>query len=153
MSKPTAIDALSIAKLDLKQESQLDAIFPIIKQLRPHLNIANFKELIVQMSSENYEVWACLNAEKEILAIAGIRVYTDFVRGPHLYIDDLICDQRHRSSGVGAFLLHEIEKVAMAKGIPNLRLSCVIENLGALKFYERLGWQRRAYALVKKITA
>jgi ribosomal protein S18 acetylase RimI-like enzyme len=139
-----------ITELDLRESKNLDSAFPIMKQLRTHLDRKLFGDLAEQMIKENYRLWAYWNHD-QILGLLSTRVYTDFVRGSHLYIDDLVTDSDARSCGIGAALLQHAEKIAQDLKLPVLRLCCVLENEAGMKFYRREKWKERAWALVKKI--
>ena len=139
-----------ISELDLRESKNLDSAFPIMMQLRTHLDRKQFGELAEQMIQENYRLWAYWE-DNRILGLLSTRVYTDFVRGSHLYIDDLVTDSGSRSRGIGAALLQHAEKIAQNLKLPVLRLCCVLENEAGMKFYRRENWKERAWALVKKI--
>lgn len=133
----------------IESEDDLLRIFPLIRQLRKHLTEETFMEHYASMSFEEYELWSYEENQKSV-GLIGMRVCTDFVRGTHLYVDDLVTDEEHRSQGIGAKLLNFAEEEAKKRNLPSLRLACVIENASGLKFYEREGWIRRSYNLVKK---
>lgn len=141
----------SIIELDLQSDTQLDAAFPVMRQLRPHLDRKQFGALVRRMATENYRLWA-YGREGRILGLVSTRVYTDLVRGAHLYIDDLVTTEESRSQSIGAKLLTHAEALARELSLPSLRLCCALTNTGLMKFYEREGWTSRAYALVKNAT-
>ena len=137
-------------QIDLNNSSELEAAFELLKQLRSHLTFDTFRENIFKLKNENYELWS-LQVGGRIVALAGLRTYTDFVRGTHLYIDDLVVDQSLRSQGYGAKLLKFTEDLCSEKSLPSLRLACAHENKKGYAFYQREGWTDRACAFVKKI--
>ena len=137
-------------QIDLNNSSELDAAFELLKQLRTHLTFESFRENISKLKKENYELWS-LQDNGSIVALAGLRTYTDFVRGTHLYVDDLVVDQNLRSQGYGAKLLAFTEKLCSEKGLPSLRLACAHENKKGYSFYQREGWTDRSCAFVKKV--
>jgi ribosomal protein S18 acetylase RimI-like enzyme len=65
-------------------------------------------------------------------------------------------DASCQGQGIGKYLIHDLEKFFQRRNIEYYRLDTLIENAGARKFYERLGFQQvetRADSLVfvKKI--
>jgi GNAT superfamily N-acetyltransferase len=128
----------------------MDAAFSVMKQLRTHLDLQAFRTRLNHMQHESYELWALYHDQK-VLGLVSTRLYTDLVRGTHLYIDDLVTDANTRSQGIGAVLLKHAEELAQKHGCEILRLCCVIENEAGMRFYRREGWKERAFALVKKI--
>jgi GNAT superfamily N-acetyltransferase len=99
---------------------------------------------------DGYEIVAIEEAN-QILAVMGYRVLSDFVRGKHIYVDDLVTSEQCRSQGLGAVLLKYAEGVATELGCSTLRLCAVLENERGLQFYDKQGWTKRAFALTKRI--
>lgn len=135
----------------LTSDADLKNAFPVLKELRPHLEYEEFKRLYsLAHTNEGYTLVA-LQSEDTILAVMGYRFITDFIRGTHLYIDDLVSTESMRSQGLGEKLLHHAEDLARKAHCKSLRLCTGTDNDGGIRFYERLGWRKRAYAYTKKI--
>lgn len=139
-----------IKKLDLGNIQEIDKIYPLVQQLRPKLTLNTFRDDIEKMKSEKYELWVYEIDEKYLGAI-GLREYTDFVRGQHLYVDDLVVDAEMRSQKIGAKLLRFAEEETRLRELPSLRLSCALENVRAARFYEKQSWTKRSAVFVKGI--
>lgn len=134
-----------------KNKYELERCYPVMKELRPHLSFEDYFSIYEQShASDGYEIVA-IEAEGEILAVMGYRFLSDFVRGQHVYVDDLVSTEKARSQGLGAELLKFAENVALENGCKSLRLCTGIENERGIKFYDRNGWTKRAYAYVKKL--
>lgn len=135
----------------VKSQNDFARCYPVLKELRPHLSFDDFLSIYEQAHQANqYEVVA-VEKNGEIHAVMGYRILWDFVRGKHLYIDDLVSTESKRSLGHGQALLEFAETVARTKGCNSLRLCAVIENERAIKFYDRLGWKKRSFAYTKKL--
>lgn len=131
--------------------SDLERCYPVIKELRPHLSFDEYLSIYEQShASDGYEIVAIEENEK-ILAVMGYRFLSDFVRGKHVYVDDLVSTENARSRGLGAELLTFAEAVAKETGCKSLRLCTGIENERAIKFYDRNAWTKRAFAFTKKM--
>jgi hypothetical protein len=74
-----------IRKLDLQNSNDVEVAFTIIKQLRVHLSFEEFRTSIAKLIAENYELWAYFEGN-QLARLASSRVYTDLVRGTHIYI-------------------------------------------------------------------
>ena len=135
----------------VKKPQDLERCFLIMKELRPHLSREEYQEIYKQSQAmDGYEIVA-LEVAGEVVAAMGYRFLYDFVRGKHVYIDDLVSSEKARSKGYGAELLEFAEKIAKENDCKVLRLCAVLENTRGIQFYERNGWTRRAFALTKKI--
>lgn len=135
----------------VKGEADLKRCYPVMKELRPHLSFEDYLSIYKQAhASDGFEIVAIENSEG-ILAIMGYRFLSDYVRGRHVYVDDLVSTERARSQGLGAELLKYAEKVAAESGCKSLRLCTGIENERGITFYNRNGWTKRAFAYTKKL--
>ncbi len=130
----------------------LKRCFPLMKELRAHLEYRAFVDIYEQAHKTNgYEIVA-LEKDGHVVALMGYRFLYDYVHGKHVYIDDLVTTESVRSQGVGAQLLQYAESIAQKNNCKNLRLCTGIENELGKKFYERNGWNLRAVVFKKKIT-
>ena len=135
----------------IQTRTDLERCYLVIKELRPHLSFDEFISVYDEShSSDGYELVAIEEGEK-IVAVMGYRFLSDFVRGRHLYIDDLVSAGSARSRGLGAELLNFAETVCRQSGLSSLRLCTGIENERGVNFYERNGWTKRAFAYAKKL--
>jgi len=134
-----------------KSKTDLERCFPILKELRPHLS---FEDCIAIYNdshlADGYEIVA-IEQEREIVAVMGYRFLSDFVRGKHVYVDDLVSTEKARSLGLGAELLRFAEDIARKHNCQSLRLCTGIENERGVQFYDRNGWTKRAFAYTKKL--
>ena len=121
-----------------------------MKELRPHLSYEEFVEIYEESNKANgYEIVA-IESDGKILALMGYRFLSDYVRGKHVYIDDLVSTESARSQGLGAKLLAYADEIAKQNGCKSLRLCTGVENTRGSQFYEKNGWTKRAYAYTKK---
>ena len=122
-----------------------------MKELRPHVSYPDFISLYEKAhSTDGYDIVA-VEVGTEVVAVMGYRVLHDYVHGTHLYIDDLVSTESHRSKGWGTMLLAHAEEVARVAGCSGLRLCTGVENERGKMFYEKNGWIPRALAFKKKL--
>lgn len=130
----------------------LERCYPVMKELRPHLRFEDYISIYKEShSSDGYQIVA-IEDKGKILAVMGYRFLSDYVRGKHVYIDDLVSTENARSNGLGAELLKFAEEIGKHAGSQSLRLCTGIENERGVKFYDRNGWTKRAFAYTKKIS-
>lgn len=134
-----------------KNKADLERCFPVMKELRPHLSLEDYFSIYENAhKNDGYEIVA-VEENNQILAVMGYRLLSDFVRGKHIYIDDLVSSESVRSQGLGAELLKYAENKARELNCKSLRLCTGIDNERGVKFYENNGWTKRAYAYTKKL--
>ncbi|WP_374076064.1 GNAT family N-acetyltransferase [Bdellovibrio bacteriovorus] len=135
----------------VKGKTDLERCYPIMKELRPHLSFEEYIAIYNEAHiADGYEIVA-IEDKGQIMAVMGYRFLSDYVRGRHVYVDDLVSTEKARSQGLGAELLKFAEEIAKASGCSTLRLCTGIENDRGVKFYERNGWTKRAFAYTKKL--
>ncbi len=129
---------------EIKSLDQARNIYPLIKELREHLDEETFLKLFALAQSESaYQLLAAYEGS-ECLGLMGFRFLTDFVHGRHLYIDDLGVSEAHRSRGLGRQFLEKAKQIAAQNGCQRLRLCTGLQNEKAKTFYEKNGWDLKA---------
>lgn len=118
-------------------DDEILACFPVLRQLRPALDQGTFVADVRRMQDQGY-LLASLR-DGDIAAVAGYRYFEMFAFGPTLYVDDLVTDDRRRSSGYGERLLTWLKEEAIRNGCRYLTLDSGTKRLRAHEFYRRHG--------------
>ena len=108
--------------------------FPVMRQLRPHLNEADFVERISAQRRQGYQLLAAV-VDRRPAALAGFRVIENLAWGRFVYIDDLVTDEACRSQGYGALLLDWLVDYCRDHGLAELHLDSGVQRFGAHRFY------------------
>lgn len=135
---------------EVTSPEELEKIFQVIRQLREHLSFQDFTELYDEARRADQFTLVGAFLQDQCVGAMGYRTLFDFLHGKHLYIDDLVTSQAHRSHGIGAKLLKHAENQAAELQCQSLRLCTGIDLHPAQRFYEREGWQKRSVAYKKK---
>jgi ribosomal protein S18 acetylase RimI-like enzyme len=145
-----SIEGMDKKIFQIESESDLQRAFVCLRDLRPHLSDLELTEIYRMACERDSYGFVVMELQGEVVALLGYRILYDFIRGKHLYIDDLITVEKHRSRGFGADLLKYAEGLARGLDCKSLRLCTGIENEAAIRFYERNGWRKKAYAFTKR---
>ncbi len=113
---------------------QILGCFPIIFQLRPHLDQAKFVEQVRYQMEEGYQL-AFLEVEKQAVAVAGFRISNCLASGKFLYIDDLVVDELKRSHSYGKQLFQWLIEYASNHDCKHLSLDSGVQRFAAHRFY------------------
>ena len=105
----------------------------------------NEDELKVIIKNDTTPVFVCVNDEDAVCGHAfcihkqekNDNVLTDIKT---LYIDDICVDENCRRMNVGRMLYDHVREYAESEGFYNITLNVWTCNLGAMKFYETLGF-------------
>jgi GNAT superfamily N-acetyltransferase len=130
-------------------DEDIAACYPVLRQLRPKLDISTFVADVRRMQQEGYVLASLRDGlaslrDGDVRAVAGYRYYELFATGLTLYIDDLVTDAEHRSSGYGERLLDWLKNEATHHGCKFLTLDSGLKRAGAHRFYRRHGLEEIA---------
>ena len=139
----TADARLVIRKLET---AELASVVPLVVQLRPHLDEAEFLQRVAAQEKLGYELYAAF-ISNEAVGLAGMRPVCTLARGHHMHLDDLMITETLRSQGLGAKLLAFAEAEAKRRGLGKLFLDA---RQQAIPFYERNGYAFHPSPLMRK---
>jgi GNAT superfamily N-acetyltransferase len=139
----------SIKELTTKNE-WLEA-FPVMYELRTHLDENAYLELLYKMVDEGYKMFALFN-DIQIVAVTGVIIRTNFYDGRHIFVYDLVTRSSVCSKGYGEKLLTYIEQWGKEHGCEKVALDSGLQRMDAHRFYEnRMGFGKFSYGFKKII--
>ncbi|MGG5255132.1 GNAT family N-acetyltransferase [Neobacillus sp. SM06] len=126
--------------------------FPVMKQLRTHLNEEEFLTMVEKAASlEGYKI-AALYTENEVVAVTGFMPMITLYNGEFIWVCDLVTDVQHRSHGYGKVLLSFVENWAKENGYGIVSLSSGLQRLDAHRFYEeKMAYDKVSYVFLKRM--
>jgi GNAT superfamily N-acetyltransferase len=119
------------------------------RQLRPQLPAA-YAETMRGIFDGGGEM--CVAAVDEtVVGVAVFRSFANTFSGRKFYVDDLVTDERHRSSGVGRALLAFLERIARGRGVEFIELDSGTQRTDAHRFYFREGFVIPSFCFRKRL--
>ena len=115
-------------------DDQIRRCFPVMAQLRPHLDEAEFVARVRRQQQDGYEL-AFLSDKKIVKAVAGYRLLESLSWGKFIYVDDLVTGELFRSQGFGQQLFDWLVKRARSRGCDQFHLDSGVQRFGAHRFY------------------
>jgi GNAT superfamily N-acetyltransferase len=116
-------------------EHAIAQTFQVMRQLRPALNEDTYVGVVQeQMANCGYKLSYLLISAKPV-CVAGFRSCRSLGWGSYLYVDELITDSRHRSTGCGSAMFRWLIKWGRDHGCGELRLDSALERHDAHRFY------------------
>lgn len=131
-------------------DTEIVACYPIMRELRPHIEKAQFLPRVRSQESAGYRL-AFVQDSNNVIAVAGFRVGENLAWGRFLYVDDLVTLPGHRSKGYGAKLLSWLKEQAAKEGCEQMHLDSGIQRKDAHRFYEREGMSVAGFHFVENI--
>ena len=125
-------------------DDEIRRCFPVIAELRTHLEPGSFVALVRHMETEGFRL-AYIEEGGEVVAAAGYRIYTNLFLGKNLYVDDLVTVERFRSRGYGEAMLAWLRGLARQHGCRVLHLDSGTQRKRAHEFYLRQGLSISSY--------
>jgi GNAT superfamily N-acetyltransferase len=125
-------------------DERLPAVFEVMRELRTHLSLDDFRRLYDESYPEGYRV-AALFDDGEPRAVAGYRLVTNLVSGRHIYVDDLVTAEKWRSHGYGQQLNDYLVQKARDEGRGSVQLDSAVHRAEAHRFYFREHYRVAAF--------
>ncbi|ELZ09186.1 MULTISPECIES: GNAT family N-acetyltransferase [Natrialba] len=130
---------------ELETEAEWLGAFPVMSQLRTHLNEDSYLDYLREMTDDGYRLFA-VSVDDEIVSLAGVGIQVNMYYGRHVWVYELVTDADHRSKGHGMKLLSFIEDWAEERNCELVALSSGLQREDAHRFYEeRAGMERASY--------
>ncbi len=137
--------------VELRSAEEHREVLPILRELYPWLDEGHYTALLTEMVADGYRQFALRNEAGEIVAVAGVAVHVNLYYGRHLYVYDLVVTEGARSKGYGGLLMDHVEDIARREGCETAALAVSLEREGALRLYERRGYEKPSYAMRKAL--
>jgi len=119
-----------------ESEEDVRACFPIMRELRPHLDGEQFLRCVRTQHAEGY-LLAALRESGTVQAVAGFRVFHNLASGRVLYVDDLVTSEASRGRRYGAALLKWLVDRARTLECDVFSLDSGVQRFDAHRFYFR----------------
>lgn len=137
---------------ELYSDDEMMSAYPIIKQLRTHLNEDSYLELVKEAKvTEGYRLFALFD-RNEIVAVIGFMPMTTLYYGRFIWVCDLVTDKNKRSKGYGEKLLSYLHDWAIQNGYKEIALSSGLQRTDAHRFYEqKMGYDKISYVFKTRL--
>jgi len=122
-----------------ESDEEIAVCFPLMAMLRTHL--VDAAELVRRVGVQRKQDYHLLVAWRQStpIGLAGYRFHEMLVRGPAIYVDDLVVADTERRHGLGARLLDEVAAIGRRQNCVALVLDTAMGNSLGQRFYFRYG--------------
>lgn len=136
------------------EPADLERIAELFRQLWPDKepDFAGLSSVFRHMrSSDAYRV-LCAEEAGKVTGFCSAAVLQNFWQdGPVLYITTMIVDQQRRRRGIGTAFLEELERMATERTCRRIELESAFHRADAHGFYEKRGFEKRAFFFSKQV--
>lgn len=141
---------MTASVVELRPEELREA-FPVVRHLHRELDEGSYGDLLSLMVPNGYRMFAVREPSGEVAAVLGVQILINLYYERHAYVYDLVVSEDARSKGYGGLLMDHAEDLARREECRYVVLACGREREGALRFYERRGYERPGYSMRKKL--
>ena len=120
---------------ELKSKDEIIKAFPVMKQLRTHLDEETYLDLVFEAREKDHYRLFALYDQGEIIAVTGFKPMVTLYYGRFVWVCDLVTDSVKRSMGYGEKILNFVHDWARTNGYSSVALSSGLMRLNAHRFY------------------
>ena len=88
---------------------------------------------------------------EKLITYAGVAIQTNLYHKRHLYVFDLVTDEKYRDKKYGAMMLEYLNDFAKMGMCENIVLSSGIQREDAHRFYEKSGFAKKSFVFLKSV--
>ncbi|MGJ7913252.1 GNAT family N-acetyltransferase [Neobacillus sp. LXY-1] len=142
----------SIIIKELTNKREWLEAFPVMQQLRTHLDEDSFLEIVEEaVAKEDYRLAAVFEND-QIVAVTGFMPMITLYNGRAIWVCDLVTDANVRSKGHGRALLSYVENWSREHGYEAVSLSSGLQRVNAHRFYEeKMEYDKTSYVFLKRL--
>ena len=132
----------------IAQAQDFDEIYPLFVQLWPNKPIdrEELKRVYDRAAGSESDELLCAVEDGKIVGFCAYAVVNNlWQEGQIGYIYAMVVDESLRGKGVGTKIINESLERARAKGLKRMELDSGFPRERAHAFYEKLGFEKRAY--------
>jgi len=119
-------------------DDEIMSCYPVMAELRPHIQPHEFLPMVKRLSEIAGFRLAYL-FDREVKAVAGLRISEWLAGGKYLEIEDLVAKSSERSKGYGGELFDWLVAYARENDCQQVRLVSRVSRHDAHRFYLRKG--------------
>jgi len=136
---------------NVKDVKSMLGAFEIIKQSHPSLTKSQYQELLKEMIGSNQYQMVLVHLDKNLVAVAGISIFTMLYCGRYMQISNLVVDSQYRNLKIGEAVLGYCQQMAIDHKCNKLVLDSYIENKLSHNLYYRQGFYIRGFHFMKDL--
>ncbi len=123
-------------------------IIPLLNQLWPNKELNRDRILAVFCRSicSPFDKLLCAEQDDKIVGFCALTLLNNFWQEGYIaYLSTMVVDEKDRGQGIGRMLIKKASEYAKSKGCASIELDSAFQRVEAHRFYENLGFKKRAY--------
>ncbi len=140
--------------IDTVEKEDFLEILPLFKQLWPNkkINTEKLRTVFERGIGSIHDELFCIKTDNKIIGFAAYAIVNNlWQEGQISYVYAMVVDEKYRGKGYGSLLLKEIIKKSEKAKHKRIELDSGFPREQAHKFYEKIGFEKRAYLFSKEL--
>jgi GNAT superfamily N-acetyltransferase len=133
-------------------KENFDEVYLLFEQLWPNkvLNKVELKRVFDRGVESEADELFCAKINSKIIGFCAYAIVNNFWQEGYIsYVYAMVVDERYRGQGIGTDLICEAINKSKECGFKRIELDSGFPREKAHKFYEKLGFEKRAYLFSK----
>lgn len=129
-------------------------VFSLFGQLWPNkeLHVNDLMTVFNRGIQSDSDKYICAELNGKIIGFCAFTIVNNFWQEGYIaYVYAMVVDDSHRNNGIGTSLLDKAFDLAKSSGCKKIELDSGFPREKAHKFYERIGFEKRAYLFSKDL--
>lgn len=129
-----------------------DSLFYLFEQLWPQkkINKDSLRKAYNYGIESNSDYYLCVQKDNKLVGFCALAIVNNlWQEGVISYIYAMVIDESLRGAGIGSKLISEAVKLSRQFGCKRVELDSSFQREKAHKFYEKLGFEKRAFLFSK----
>ena len=143
---------ISLMIKELRSKEEIAQAYPIMHQLRTHLDENLYWELVEEArEKDQYKLFALYEKDR-MVAVTGFKPMITLYYGRFVWVCDLVTDATERSKGYGEQLLTFVHQWAKEHRYDRVALSSGLQREDAHRFYrDKMSYETVSYVFKKDL--
>jgi glucosamine-phosphate N-acetyltransferase len=131
-----------------------DGVVALLRQLWPGkpLDLVALRSVYDRALASDRQVYFCAVHQQQLVGFGSLTVKSNLWSEAFVgYVDEMVVDEAYRGRGIGTQMLDRLISCARERGCNRIELDSAFHRKDAHAFYERRGFQSRAYLYSKPL--
>jgi len=129
-----------------------DDVARLLRQLWPDkpTDLPSLRSVFERALVSDSQRYICAVEDGKLIGFGSLTIKNNLWQEGYIcHVDELVVDNTYRHHGIGTRILHHLMIIAKEKGCRRIELDSAFHRKEAHRFYERLGFENRAFLFSK----
>ena len=154
MNTSLPIPRTKLADIEMRPcgTTDFEGVLALLRQLWPNktLDSESLRKVYERALASDRQVYLSAGCDGRIVGFGSLSIKSNLWNEAFVgFVDEMVVDEAHRGRGIGTQILDHLISWARDRGCNRIELDSAFHRKDAHAFYERRGFQSRAYLFSK----